>query len=208
MNIGIDIDGPVYPWHYSLYRHFCEEKGFVGTQAEFWKHFDTFDIDKQIYYVSLPFLYSDTSIRKDAKEALPLLAELGTIFYLTSRDDSLDRITEKFFYENNLPFKENLIYSEDKANHIKLNKIEFFVDDLPHNIDSTKMFTNAFLFEAIHNKDQREGYDTVSSLMEFYKKIKEKKIMKELGYGSLSFKRATGVSTATSTTPEEFMKET
>ena len=182
MNIGVDIDGVIYPWHWSMYRFFCETKGFVGTQKEFWKYFRELDSESQDYYVSIHTLYGDSSMTEDAIEYLPKLAELGTLFYITSRPSDVKRQTEKFFDKYEPPFKENLIFSHDKANHIKVNKIAYFVDDVPANVDKVSPHTKAFLFTQPHNVEQREGYNIINSLHEYYKIIKEEKIKNELGY--------------------------
>lgn len=173
MKIGLDIDGVIYPWHYSLYRYFTECKNFVGTEHEFWTMFRLFPENKQKYYVSIPTLYADTSLTEDAQKYLPLLAELGEIFYITSRDQELQSVTQKFFDFYEVPFKENLIFDVDKANIVRLLGLDYFVDDMPKHLEKMKGITKTFLFKRSHNKDQREGYDCVGSLREVYGIIKE-----------------------------------
>jgi uncharacterized HAD superfamily protein len=185
MNIGIDIDGVLYPWHYSVYKYFTEFKNFIGTQYEFWNYFKKLPKDEQLYIVNLPFLYSDTTPHDDVLETLPLLSTIAEIYYITHRPISVEHQTEKFFVKYNLPFSENVVFTDDKATFIRLKNIKYFVDDTPKNIDDVKGITRAFLFKARHNVDARENYECVSTLREFYNLIKprtEEEIMKELGY--------------------------
>lgn len=186
INIGIDIDGVIYPWHYSIYKYFTEFKNFIGTQYEFWKYFNTLSKEEQHYFVELPFIYSDTTPHEDVLNTLPLLAELGEIYYITHRPSAVKYQTEKFFLKYNLPFSENLIFTDDKVTFIRLKNIKYFVDDLPKNIEDVSGITKAYLFKAPHNKDVQDNYQCVSTLKEFYDLIKprtQQVIMKELGYG-------------------------
>jgi hypothetical protein len=45
---------------------------------------------------------------------------------------------------------------------------------MPKHVDSLKGLTDAYLFEKIHNREQREGYKTVASMREFYEVVKAK----------------------------------
>jgi Uncharacterized conserved protein len=165
MRVGIDLDGVVYPWHETIHRYFVENKGYEKDIKEFWlkdKHLIT------DYYVTIPFLYNNTTPRKDVLEYLPKIAELGEIYYITSRHPDLWQVTKKFFQFYDLPFKENVIFDGDKATQVRLLKIDYFLDDMPKNIDSLSGITNAYLFHCVHNLEQREGYKTVANMKEFY----------------------------------------
>jgi len=165
MRIGLDLDGPIYPWHYSIYRYFCENKGFDGDIDTFW---ETRRQDITPYYVSLPFLYLDTTPLADTLKYTFKLAEVGELFYITSRTLDLERVTLKFFDNYHLPFKENLIFDTNKATQVRLNRIDFFLDDLPHNVESLQGITKAYLFKCWHNRNQREGFEVVNTMKEFY----------------------------------------
>lgn len=165
MRIGIDLDGPVYPWHEEVYRYFTENKGYNKTIEEFWS------TDRELvtpYYVSLPFLYNSTTPRREVLEHLPKIAELGEIYYITSRSPELWQVTKKFFQFYDLPFSENVIFAEDKATQVRLLRIDYFVDDMPKHVDSLTGITNVYMYTVVHNRGQREGYKTVSSMREFY----------------------------------------
>ncbi len=188
MIVGLDIDGVIRPWHTSVYRHFQIFKNFEGSEREFWAYFRDLSKDTQDYYVSLPFLYMDTAPDKDTICYVKKIAEIASIYYITSCPPEIKRLTSKFFDIYKLPFKENIIFSKDKANYVRLNKIEYFLDDLPANVDALKGITNVYLFKASHNWEVRENYSVMNSMKEFYElllsKTRQQTIIQELGYES------------------------
>jgi hypothetical protein len=180
IKIGIDIDGVLYPWHWSIYRFFCEQKGFTGSQVEFWR--DTFrklPADVIDYYVALPIHYSDTVPDLSILKAVDEISKLGEIYYITSRSLELESITRKFLNNLNLAFLENLIFEKDKATFCRMNSIDYFVDDQPEYLDKMKLFVNCYLMAVPHNIDKREGYNLVYSLREFCEIIKIQQAVKD-----------------------------
>lgn len=174
MNIGLDLDGVVYPWHESIYRHFIEQGKFVGTRREFWPFLMSLPWEVQNYYVSIPLFYLDTTPTDDVLEYVPKIAEIATIFYITARPPEVRLATEKFFNIYQLPFSENLIFTQDKLNHIRVNRIQYFLDDRDKHVDEVKSVTNAYLFKAVHNWQYREKYNVINTMQEFYELIKDK----------------------------------
>lgn len=175
MRIGIDIDGPVYPWHYSIYRHFITFKGFEGTEREFWEYFRYLKKEVQDYFVKIPIHYLDQMPTPDVREYLPKVAQLGDIYYITSRPEEAKWATWKFFNIYDLPFKENIIFSKDKATYVRLNRVDVFLDDRPQEVDSLQGITDAYLFKAPHNWEVRDNYRLINTMQEFYELLKEKK---------------------------------
>lgn len=174
MNIGLDLDGVVYPWHDSLYRHFREFKAFTGTAREFWTWFMTQSPDVWDYYTKLPFLYNDTSPTVDVQTYLPKLAELGTIYYISARPDEAKYATKKFFDFWELPFKGNIIFAKDKANYVRLLKVRYFLDDREKEVLALKNVCDVYLFKQVHNWEYRDNYPYISTFKEFYETLKEK----------------------------------
>lgn len=173
MKIGLDVDGVVYPWHYSIYRYFTEFKGFSGNQREFWDYFKAFPDEKQDYYVSLPHLYNDTIPSSCVIDALNSIATLGEMYYITARwSDDLKLAAQKFFDKYNVPFKENLIFNKDKATTCRLLGIDAYIDDLPRNLIPVQNVCDCYLMAAPHNYKDRDGFKVVNSLKEFYNEIK------------------------------------
>lgn len=173
MKMGFDLDGVLYPWHYSIVRFFREFKGYEGTERAFWKYFTSLDKEEQDYYVLLPHLYTNTSPNLDAMQYLPKIAEVGEIYYITARDESLKSATLKFFDMYDLPFKENLIFSHDKANYVRWLGLDYFFDDLSKYLEAMKGITKAYLFVAPHNYEYRDSYSCVGSFKEIYEIITE-----------------------------------
>lgn len=173
MKIGLDLDGVLYPWHDSIYRYFTEFKGFSGGEVEFWDYFRDLPVPAQEYYVSLPFMYLNITPRASALQTLPKLAELGEIYYITSRRPDLHRVTLKFFNIYDLPFKDNLYFTEDKASIIRMRGIDCYLDDLTRYVDQVANITDAYLMAMPHNTGQREGYKVVNSIKEFYERISQ-----------------------------------
>lgn len=170
MKIGLDIDGVIYPWHYNLVRYFREFKGYEGDDVEFWNMFESLSSETQNYYVSLPILYSGSSLTEDAKENLPKLASLGEIYYITSRIPELEYTTLKFFDEQEVPFKENLIFERRKSMVIRRYGIDYYVDDQAKYLEEMKGITSSFLFLQPHNKrgDSRGRFNCIGSLKKLY----------------------------------------
>lgn len=167
MRVGIDIDGPLYDWHYCIYRYFQEYKNFQGTQREFWKYFHTLEPEVQHYYVTLPHLYLNMEMKIEVLKALESIAEVAEIFYITARDESLKPVTLKFFDKSEPPFKQNLIFAQSKSEYVRLLNIKYFVDDMPKHVKSLEGITNPYLLALPHNHDQREGFNVVGSMREF-----------------------------------------
>lgn len=170
MRIGLDLDGPVYPWHDEIYRYFQENHGYAGNIYDFWQGEGRALIKD--WHLDIPFLYNSTTPRQDVLTYVPLLAELGEIYYITARNKDLWQVTGKFFDFYELPFKENVIFDKDKAFHTRRLGLDYFLDDNRANVDSLLGITDAYLFTCIHNLHQREGVKTVSSMREFYEVIR------------------------------------
>lgn len=171
MKIGLDIDGVLYPWHYSIYRYFLENKGIEEGIDNFWKNHRE---EVTEYYTSIPFLYLDTTPTQDVLTYVPKIAELGEIFYITSRSPSLWWVTGKFFSNYDLPFKENLIFTKSKPTEVRANRIDVFLDDQPHHVQELQGITDAYLFKCIHNRESREGFRLINTMKEFYELLESR----------------------------------
>lgn len=172
LRVGLDIDGVIRPWHESMYRYFQVHKNYEGDESAFWDYFRSLPEHAQSYYVSIPLMYLDTMPREDVLVYVPKIAEVAEIYYITSCGASLWWATEKFFDMYNLPFKENIIYSADKSTHIRLLRLDYFVDDLAKYLEDAKGITKVYLFKAVHNRADRERFPVVNSMKEFYEIIK------------------------------------
>lgn len=174
MNIGLDLDGVVYDFHSAMYTYGTVYEGFEGTFTEFWlEYFPSLSKEDQAYLISLEHLYMTRPLSDKMKKVLNDLASLGTIYYITARDESLSLVSEKFLKKNKVPFKDNLIMTKDKASYAKLLKLDFFVDDFTKYVKEVRKPTLSFLMAKPWNRDAREEFPTIYSLRELYNIIKE-----------------------------------
>ena len=171
LKIGIDIDGVLYPWHEIVYREIGEDTGLSFN--DFWVNYiPSMSEDRQKYIVSIPLYYERALLSEDARTYLPRLAELGELFFITARDISLQRITEKFLNKNKVPFKENLFLEKDKGYLARMLQLNYFVDDFISNYDSVGKTAKAFLFAQPWNRSERGNRDTIYSIKDLYESIK------------------------------------
>lgn len=173
MRIGLDIDGVIRPWHISMYRYFQSLRGYEGDERQFWDYFRELPKDTQHYFVSIPLMYLDTMPTQDVLTYVPKIAELAEIYYITACPEELWWATGKFFSMYNLPFKENIIFSKDKANYVRLLGLEYFLDDLAHNLESLQGLTKTYLFKASHNWRDRDKFPLINNMKEFYEILKD-----------------------------------
>ncbi len=171
MRIGLDIDGVIRPWHTSMYRYFQTIRGYEGNEREFWDYFGELDKEVQRYFVSIPMMYLDTVPTQDVLTFVPKLAEIAEIYYITACPLELKWATLKFFNLYELPFKENIIFSKDKANYVRLLQLEYFLDDLAPNLETLKGLTKTYLFKAHHNWRDRDKFPLVNNMKEFYEVV-------------------------------------
>lgn len=175
MRIGLDLDGVVYPYHYSVWKYYTEFKEYAGTEREFWTSY-WWDLPKeeQDYIVSLVPLYNDIVPSTCVRDALKDLASLGEIIYITARkNEDVRVVTRKFLDYYDVPFKENLIFERDKATACRAYGIDYFLDDFPSTVASIASVSRAFLMAQSHNIGKRQGLNVVNSLREFYQVIVE-----------------------------------
>lgn len=166
------MDGVVYDWHYSVHRYLTEYKGYSKDITTLWM-VDWWNLPKeeQEYLASIPHLYTDTIPSSCVMDGLNLLAGLGELYYVTARDSSLAPATKKFFDYFDAPFKENLIFNKDKASVVRLNKLDYFLDDFSSYVSQLSGLTNAYLMCKSHNIGKRDGFKCVNGLKEFYEEI-------------------------------------
>jgi len=170
VKIGLDLDGVCYDWHTAIYTELGIESG--KSFSEFWANpHDTLTEKEWEYIVSIPMYYEKLGLRESVSNVLPKLAELGELFYITSRDSSLRRVTERFLNKNKLPFKENLFMEKDKAYIARMLQLDYFVDDFVSQYDSVSKVTNTFLMAQPWNRKGWEGRNVIFGLDELYEEI-------------------------------------
>lgn len=177
IRIGFDIDGVLYPWHWSIYRYYIEQYKFNGTFSQFWNdYWETPKIQKELtYLMSVPIFYNDMLANPEHVKLLNKLSEKNEIFYITSRSEDLRRITKKFLIDNKFPFSDEVLFmgNDHKSLIVKHIGIELFVDDRTHNVAELSKVTLALLLAKIWNRDGQNVYPTIRSLSEITRYLED-----------------------------------
>lgn len=167
--IGLDMDGVIYDWHSVVHRYYMLYANYTGTFREFWmEYIPSLSEENQDYIVSIPLFYDQAFPTVDAQEYLPKLAEIGELFYITSRPDSARFVTRKFFRKHNLPDSENLFMVADKQPVIRLYDIDVFVDDRGETLEDLGNICLTVLMNKPWNEHYKDTFTRVNSLQEFY----------------------------------------
>jgi len=166
-NIGLDVDGVIYPWHNIVRTYYKMYHNYNGSDAYFMDYFNkALSVEEQKYIVSLPHLYDKAILSPSTKLIIDRLSEIGDLYYITARPESAIDVTHRFFEKSKLPFKENLVFSRNKAVQMRLNSISFYVDDNQSTIRELQDITTAFWFKVTWWEDKND-LPTVASLAEF-----------------------------------------
>ena len=168
MNIGFDLDGVLYPWHESLHEYLVNYHGLELDFENFWKNYNRISSEKVMReLVLIRHLYDNKSILPEHVEMLNELSVNNTLFYITSRNEKeLRHVTEKNLKRCNVPQRDNLFFSHNKAIEVSLYEIDFFVDDLPHHIQRLLGYTTPILVRTPYNEYFKDDVLCVSNLLE------------------------------------------
>ena len=154
---GFDMDGVLYDWFealkptFNLFGHFFENKedlyNFFNTKNGLFKQ----------NIIALPFTYSTLNPHKSVIDTVNLLGKRYEIFYITYRPKESYLGTTRWLRENNFPYYENLIMSDNKAIDIRINKIDFFVEDREDIIKEIVGITNVIQKINFYTKNIIDG---------------------------------------------------
>ena len=168
-NIGLDLDGVLYPWHNVIWEYLKNFKGEELGYKEFWKkakeeNYRRVELEA---LVEVPMFYNQRDIRKYILDVVKKLAETRRIYYITTRPESARRATMTWLDRSGLPDSKNIIITQDKRPHIAMLECDYFVDDKQETIDNVKDITNAILFKSDYMQDEdAEGYNYIENLSE------------------------------------------
>lgn len=170
---GLDIDGVVYPYHEAVYTYYQCYMGYNDSYNRFWtQYFPSLSEEEQDYIVSIPIPYDMMDPYPYALKFINKAMELGDeVYYLTSRDSSLERITRRYLRRHEFLFQDNLIMCKDKATECRRYDITDFIDDFTKHVNSVSLVCNAYLINKPWNVDNRKDYPVVSNMKEFFEII-------------------------------------
>lgn len=158
MNIGLDIDGVLYPWQKAAYAYLQEQNLVLPDYSEIWKNpHATISEEKLKFIASLPFLYNRIIIDRDIVNSIVKLHNAGhSIYYITCRPKCVTSATEKFISQNGFPQDMNLIICDEKPSHIRRLEIDIYVEDQLKHIRSIHGLCRLFCIEQPWNLDFKE----------------------------------------------------
>ena len=187
MRIGIDVDGTLtnlvdrvisYGQEYEIENNL--DAGVKNPLTDYYENAFEWgsEVGKKFWRDNLKII-SNTSPRPLCKKYLDLLKKKGfEIYIVTARKDEefngdAKSFTVKWLKKHKLPFDKVLTNCSNKGQVCKENNIDFFLDDLPFNCDSTAsagvktfMMYN-IMSENYSNKDVTKVY----SFVDFYSNI-------------------------------------
>jgi uncharacterized HAD superfamily protein len=166
-SVGVDIDGVLYDWHRSVYDWHTNFKNYTGSFNEFWTEgVSKFDTAWWEYTCSLDILYSDRPPVNDCLFFLNNIKDKFEIYYITSRPECVKTTTEQYLKRYKLPFRDNLILTDDKVNVARRLKLTYAIDDLPAHVEALSKITKVFMMAKPWNIYIQNKYITVKSLTE------------------------------------------
>lgn len=162
MNIGIDLDGVLYPWHDIVYQRECLDHGWNLTNSEFWSRIHSlYSGLSEENLVKTRHYYGVANIDQRNLDLLNKLDKDNQLFYITSRDKELEFVTNNWMKRNNIPQRENLIFTKDKKIHVLLNNISIFIEDNIKNALELNPYCKVVIVRSEYNKNIPHNFEII-----------------------------------------------
>ena len=163
MNLGIDLDGVLYPWHDVVYERESLERNLKLTKEDFWKEIHTlYPGMAEDNLVRIRHYYGVRNIYDKNLELLNELSKTNTLFYITARHEELRLTTVNWMKRNNLPQRDNLIFSPIKVIPVVLNDIDIFVEDNLNHAKALSKYCRVIIVESDHSKHIEHEFEIIS----------------------------------------------
>lgn len=173
--LGLDLDGVLYNWHTAVYDYVKLYRNYQGSYTKFWSDdYKNLSDEMWKFLTTIDIFYSSQAPTDDCVRFLNDVSSNFEIFYITSRPDYVKLTTEQYLRKYNFPFQENLIFTSNKVNEARRYCVDFFVEDMPANIDSLSKVTNVILMAQPWNKDIQDKYLTVRSINQILQHLEAK----------------------------------
>jgi len=166
--VGLDLDGVLYPWDKAIYTYFRCYRGYTGTQFQF-----SNDLHKLIPWDFKDFLLEVgplyMTINPDLKvmHLLNDLAKKYELFYVTSRPEVVRLSTEKYLRIHNFPNKENLYFTNDKANLARYLELDYFIEDNIVNAFNISKVCATYVVKQPWNQDFLADFHVLNTILDF-----------------------------------------
>jgi 5'(3')-deoxyribonucleotidase len=182
----MDMDGVCYKWHSAVYEYFKLYKDYCGTYNDLWgKDYLKFTDADWEYLTKIDTFYSSQIPTVDCVNFLDKVKDLFDIYYVTSRPEYVKLTTEQYLKRYKFPFRENLIFTNDKVNTARRLRADFCIDDLPKHIEGLSKVSKVVMIAQPYNKEYQDKYPTSRTLMgtlQYLIKRTDTEILTELGY--------------------------
>ena len=176
MRIGFDLDGVLYDWHNATYEYAVDFLGVKDTMEVFYRG-STEHIYPEMFWsniIRIPFLYTKYGIKKELSKMLDKLAKNNELFYITHRPSEARLATNRWLEVNNIPYKENIIFTSNKSLEIRRNNIKLFIDDDPRVIKALNNICNTiYVFHPWWDVSNTTFKFSVKHILDLPEKIKE-----------------------------------
>jgi uncharacterized HAD superfamily protein len=142
-----------------------KEKGYTGTFSKLWSEgYLNFTKEDWDFLTTVDIFYSARYPTDDVMYFLNTVKDVYDIYYVTSRPDYVRLTTEQFLRRYDFPFRENLVFTSDKATFARSVRCDYFIDDLPKNLETVKNLTRPILIARPYNREYWDVYNTAFSL--------------------------------------------
>ena len=165
-SIGVELDGTTYTWHQAVYEYYQVHKNYIGSYTNFWTNeYKNITDAGWEFLINVDIFYSSQMPTEDCMNFLNNIKYRFDIYYLTSRPDYVKVTTEQFLKRYKFPFRDNLIFTNDKVSDARRLKLSYCLDDMPHHVEALAKVTNVIMIAQPWNKGIWDVYPTAHSLM-------------------------------------------
>lgn len=181
-----DLDGCLYQWHTAVYEYFKLYRDYTGTYNDLWgRDYLSFSDADWEYLTKIDTFYSSQIPTVDCVNFLNKVKFLFDIYYVTSRPLYVKLTTEQYLKRYKFPFRENLIFTEDKINTARRLRADYCIDDLPKNLEGLCKVSKVVMIQQPYNVEYRDKYPSSKTLMgtlPFLVERTDREILMEMGY--------------------------
>lgn len=154
-NIGIDLDGVIYPWHEMIY-NYMQSEGDIPPDLclnDLFRHpYDYFTEFAWSNYAKIPFIYERTNVNERVLNTLRELDLMFNIHYITSRPADVHLVTKRWLRNNECPRHDYIIFAKDKSLPVRRLNLKYMVEDGVDHIEKLKNITTVIRVMQPHNE--------------------------------------------------------
>jgi uncharacterized HAD superfamily protein len=163
--LGMDLDGVIYPFVKAVETYCRITYGYAGTTDEFERNIDKYwKLYNLDWIVESPNIYQKFIPEKKMMALIQDLSSKYQIFYVTSRPESLLRITEKYLRDYDFPQRNNLVFTQDKDVFARLVGLTYFVEDNVENACKLAKACMSFLVKTPYNDGATGNFKVLESV--------------------------------------------